>query len=552
MPTTRSIEPRHPPPGGVARFVARLFTLVIIVLPLLVVLYDSSRGLLAGSDAQSPAIPWVSPISLAKTVLWAGVIGSLAAAFGAPLAWCCRPSRSRWRWALTLPMFVPSTLAYVGWGSLRAPLTPFAEWMAARVEAGWIWLPSAFDGTLAVVGLGLWAAPLAALVQVAWLRGVDDDTLEALRLDCGPVRRKVELARLSRASLLSSAAIVGVLMIGSAVPLHLAQVPTAGVNLWAAMDVMPSQEHWRVWIAAWPLVLLAGAAAIAASRWVRADRAGGSASVRCESSASILSRILVVLILAAGVGAPIVLAARGIRAPGEHPTWSKLGHEVVSAMDTWWRLNHHAVLASCAEALVVALLTVVVGMAAWCGMACLLRPRSRGALGAFAFVGAAVLPGVMVGSAVARLWNLTVIPAEWGETMGPLIAAHSARFGFVALLTAIIAATAEPPTLGDSRLLDGADTPRGWFHACVPGWGPVWLIVGSLVAALSVQDIEAAVIVQPPGVPSLARKLLSDMHFFRTQELGVGMLVSVSIGLAFAAAGAVLWAGLRILRGRAG
>lgn len=553
MPTPPSIEAHAPAPGGAARLVARTFTLAVIVLPLLVVLYDISRGLLAGTDAQSPAIPWLSPLALAKTVLWAGIIGLLAAAFGSPLAWCCRPARSRWRWALTLPMFVPSTLAYVGWSSLRAPLTPFAEWMALKVEAGWTWLPSAFDGTLAVVGLALWAAPLAALIQVAWLRGLGDDTLEALRLDCAPLRRRFEIARLSTPALLSSAAIVSALMIGSAIPLHLAQVPTAAVNLWAAMDVMPPSEHWRVWIAAWPLVLLAGAVASAASRWAQADRAGGNASVRCELGASTLSRILVLLVLAASVVAPIALAARGIRAPGEHPTWAQLGHEVVRVMATWWRFNHQAVFASCIEALIVALLTVGVGLAAWCGIACLLRARSRGARGSlvtFAFVAAAVLPGVMVGSAVARLWNLTIIPAELGETMGPLVAAHSARFGFIALLTAMVVARAESPTLADSRLLDGADTPCGWWHACVPGWGPVWLIVGSLVAALSVQDIEAAVLVQPPGVPSLARKLLSDMHFFRTQELGVGMLVSVAIGLLFATVAGVLSTGVRLIRGR--
>lgn len=523
----------------------------MIVIPLLVVVYEIVRGLLAASDDQSPAIPWLSPIWLAKTVLWAGVIGAIASVLGAPLAWSCRPTRSRWRWALTLPMFVPHSLAYVGWGALRAPLTPFAEWMATKVEAGWTWLPAAFDGTLAIVGLGLWGAPLAALVQTAWLRGLDDDTLEALRLDCGPLRRRFELARLSMPALLAAAGIVGLLMIGSAVPLQLAQVPTAGVKLWEAMDVMPAHEHWRVWIAAWPLILLAGAVAATALRWTRVDRVAGSASVRCDLDASLLSRLGVLAVLGVSVVGPLVLAARGIHAPKGHETWQDLGHKFADAFGTWWRLNHQAVLVSTGEALVVAMLTVGVGLAAWCGTACLLRPRSRAGLGILGFVAAAVLPGVMVGSAVARLWNLSIIPADVGETMWPLVAAHSARFGFIAFLTACIAANAESPTLGDARLLDGADTPGGWLRACVPGWGPVWLIVGSLVAALCVQDIEAAVMVQPPGVPSLARKLLSDMHFFRTEELGVGMLVSVAIGLLFAGGATVLSAGWRLIRGRA-
>ncbi len=534
MTTPQTIEAEGSDSGAIARAMVRLFALVVIVAPLAVALYDLIRGIRTESTPESPAIPWVTLVSFAKTVLWAGIIGGLAAAFGSPLAWCCRSTRSRWRWTLVLPMFVPSTLAYVGWGSLRAPITPFAEWMAAKVAVGWTWLPSAFDGTLAVVGLAFWSAPLAAMVQAAWLRGIDDDTLEAFRLDCTPLRRKIELARLSMPSLLGSAWIVGVLMIGTAIPLHLAQVPTAAVNLWAALDVMPSDEHWRVWVAAWPLIILAAGLAWGVSCWARVDRTGGTAPSRCETGASVATMSLAALLLTVSVVMPIVLAARGIR--------------TASALSTWWRLNREAVTASTIESLVVGVLAVGVGLAAWCAMACCLRRESRGMVGAFGFVVAAILPGVVIGSAVSRVWNLPFVPIELGETIWPLVAAHAARFGFIAILTAIVVAKAEPRVLRDSRLLDGADTPAGWFHACLPGFEPVWLIVGSLVAALCVQDIEAAVIVQPPGVPSLARKLLSDMHFFRTEELGVGMLVSVAIGLMFAGVASALSLGIRTLR----
>ena len=50
------------------------------------------------------------------------------------------------------------------------------------------------------------------------------------------------------------------MMIGSAVPLHLAQIDTYAIRIWLGLNETRREEHWKVWLAAWPLV----AAAIAA------------------------------------------------------------------------------------------------------------------------------------------------------------------------------------------------------------------------------------------------------------------------------------------------
>ena len=63
------------------------------------------------------------------------------------------------------------------------------------------------------------------------------------------------------------------------------------------------------------------------------------------------------------------------------------------------------------------------------------------------------------------------------------------------------------------------------------------------MGALSFQEIEASIMVLPPGVESLARDMLQHLHFARTEELSVTSVIVVSIGLGIAG----LAAGLAVL-----
>ena len=65
---------------------------------------------------------------------------------------------------------------------------------------------------------------------------------------------------------------------------------------------------------------------------------------------------------------------------------------------------------------------------------------------------------------------------------------------------------------------------------------------GVAMGLLSLYEIESSVIVQPPGVENLSRRLLSLLHFSRDEQLsaaavwlvGMGLVPAVGAGVALA------------------
>jgi len=108
----------------------------------------------------------------------------------------------------------------------------------------------------------------------------------------------------------------------------------------------------------------------------------------------------------------------------------------------------------------------------------------------------------------------------------------------VAVLAGALAARWEPPDLRRMRRLDGAVHPGGWWCACGSAAMPVLVGAGLVVALLSLHEIEASVILEPPGAGSLAQALLSSLHYARDEALAAGVVQVMAAGLvlAFAAA----------------
>jgi hypothetical protein len=63
---------------------------------------------------------------------------------------------------------------------------------------------------------------------------------------------------------------------------------------------------------------------------------------------------------------------------------------------------------------------------------------------------------------------------------------------------------------------------------------------------MSLHEIEAAVIVQPPGSASLAQVMLNHLHQLRMQDVSSAAVMVVVVGLG--AAGLAAWAGSRTVR----
>ncbi len=111
------------------------------------------------------------------------------------------------------------------------------------------------------------------MVIGAGMRAVDAQVGESFPLKrVGPFGGPRTLGRaLVRPSMLRSILVIGLVMLGSAVPLHVARVETYAIWVWMTLDEHPG-EPWRAWVVAWPLVAVATAAG-----WVARDgwRGGG-------------------------------------------------------------------------------------------------------------------------------------------------------------------------------------------------------------------------------------------------------------------------------------
>jgi ABC-type spermidine/putrescine transport system permease subunit II len=152
----------------------------------------------------------------------------------------------------------------------------------------------------------------------------------------------------------------------------------------------------------------------------------------------------------------------------------------------------------------------------------------------------ALVPGVFVGASIARM--------GLDEGVGSVMAA-AARTAFVGALAGLIIARTEGADERAARRLDGAGDAWGWLRA--NRWralrlsGGVWL--GAWV--LGLHEIEASVMVRPPGRGNLPQHLLSDLHYARLESLSAGGVVLGVLGvLVGLLAGLVLGLGQRITR----
>lgn len=511
-------------------------TAAVLGLPVFGLAFDIARGL--GASKAGPWW-WLSAGAVGRSAGWALVIGVLAAVLGLPVAWACRRVRSRAAGLLLAPALLPGFLAYSGWGMLRAPLSVTGDWIDRQRQAGWDWLPHTVDTVLAIGGLALWAAPLAAACMLPGVRGLTDDLLDAARLEARGVRALRVLLPGLAGPFVFAAGAVAALMLGSAIPLHLARVDTAAIALWAQMDLTPPDRHWQVWIAGWPLVLAAAGLAWTAGRMgARVGEVALAAPQESDRAAPWSVRGLAAAVVLLGTAAPLALYASELK--------------TASSIPRYWRAHHGAITTSAGLALLVGGACVVLAAAVWhagtTGSAG--RRRVLGWLAA-GWTAAGLLPGVMAGSAVARGFNLlaSVVPERLdpSDTVLPIAAAHLARLGFLAVWLGLWLAWSEPSDARDARRLDGAE------H--LPAWAPGTLMgrVGALgglfavTAALSLHEIEASVLTLWPGGSLLGRQLLNDLHFFRTEELAAGVAL-VAFGLAPSAA--VVAVCLRRSRGR--
>jgi ABC-type Fe3+ transport system permease subunit len=513
--------------AGAGRWAGGLLALAALLLVGLPAAWVGAQ-ILRGSG-EAPVTTGASAFSLGalgRTVLYAGGIGVLATALAVPMAMVLAGRGGRASGALAaVPLLLPTYLTYSGWGQVRAPRTVVGDLLAKGPPE----VTLLFDRVLAVGGLALWAWPIGAVVLAAGLSRVPGAMQDALRMDrAGGLRRAMETLAAAWSSVVLSVVVIGLVMAGSAIPLHLAQVRTGAIELWKFMSL--STDARALWAGSLPLwagaFAAAGAIVIGLANWRGRLEHDGVAPRRTGA------RVWAGVVWAASVLVPWALFAWALRSwasVGEF--WSSLGPAVVQSGSVGVAVG--AVSAG------VCLLTW-----AWAGMGGLAgRWRAVGLAGAALLVGATLGPGVLVGAAVRGVLTTWLDPLGLADTPWALVIAHSARFAGLGVLVGLVLAQLETREDRARRALDGADGLNGWARVCLR---PAWGVLGGVClagAALSIHEIEASVQVQPPGSISLARSLLDTLHYLRDEQLSAAAVNLVGIGVVVALAAGWLVAG---------
>jgi ABC-type Fe3+ transport system permease subunit len=532
---------------------------------------EIGRGLAADHDGRF-VTGGLGLRSVGVTVVVAGLIGMLAMALAWPAAWVIGRGGGGGRWSLLLmaPLLLPQYLVYSGWDLLRDPGSSVGDWLAR--QPGWMSIWAGY--ALAVGGMALWAWPIAVIPLAAGIRRLGAPALEAARLE---TRSGARMARVvvgqMRGAVLASAGLVALVCLGSAVPLHLAQIPTHAIELWLLLDLTPPGERWRVWLAAWPLGVLAvvgaGVVVLVARAGEGSDRPLGEEAPppragRAPGVGAPRSPVGV----AGAAGGSEVVAGKGVA--WSRPRWHGVG---VLAWGIWvlatlvplglyLRVTSVGAIGrflgemgrAIGASVQVAGLVAAGAMGLCVAVAAMASAGRRWRRVALALVGvmavAGLVPGALLGSVTLRAWSAAAV--GWAGAAGGWVAdslvivalAHLARFGVVAALVGWWLGRLEPRELGEIRALEGAGV-GGWLRAA--GWpmAPGALAAGVACFALSFHEIEAAVIVAPPAIgQGLPAMMLDFLHRTYLERLGAGAVLMLGVGLG---AGALCaWLGGRL------
>lgn len=489
---------------------------------------------------------------------WALGVGVLATVLGLPGGWVLskwsdgkrRGGGGVWWWSLVvLPLVLPNYIAYAGWGVLRGPRTPLYDWLEWLSTHGYPLAPVLAGRVLAAISLAVWGSAIASLVLRSGLARVSGGVLEQLAVDGGAggsvdgagrgrlwarmvaaIGRARVVARLAFPGVLMSVGVVSLVMLGSAVPFHLADVPTYAIKVWFELTTNPGGADG--WIAAWPTMLIAAVCAGVAAWRLHLDGSDGAPDADldgnvCTHPCLKWAKFGVVGVVLVGVVGPMVLLVGDMKSYSPIVSVAK-----ANAREIGQTLTISAWVGVC---------LVLVCTASWV----VGDDRRRGAawlraVVTFVMLVLGLVPGVLVGAAMRR--GADLLGDRVMESDAMIVLAHVARFGFVAMLVGEALRRTEAKELRALRRLEreGGTLAAWWGASFRPAIG-VLIGVGLLGSVLSGHEIETTILVQPSaGSGGLAHVVLGYLHFQRMDDLAASAVHIVGASLALGAAASVL------------
>lgn len=523
MTESHSRMPKHntnTSAGVWALFALLLLVTLAIALPIIGAIARSILGL--GSEAFTAWISSARLVLLVRSIAIAAGIGLSATLVGIPIGWVIGSGRSKLTPMLIAPMFLPSLLLYASFNLLRAPDTLVGSALIELASDGKRWAPIWAGYLLASAGLTLWASPIAGvLLAPIWSSdsGVFDHQLRVERI--GRLRRVRLWIGAHRAVVLRAWMILTVLFLGSSVPMHLAQFDTWSIVLWRELSQRGVNDWGVVWIGALPMLLLACLGAWVVMRSVGAiersssrSRGVGVGELRLPRSV----RVLALLIWSAAVLVPLAAML-----------WSL---DDLRSITHFWRLQGAALTDSLGVSLLAALCSLMICVCAAAGIghpSSVIRRLSKSLV--FVLVAVGLIPGVLVGASMAQ---------SSVDGYAAVVLAACARTALIGAIVGALIAASEPGAQRALRWVEGSVSVIDWSRTVL---ARSWIaVLGSALAAglIALSEIEASVMVRPPGMGNLPQQLLSDLHFARLEQLSAAGVNLLLVGIVGGLIGAAL------------
>ena len=468
---------------------------------------------------------------LVRSILIASGISIIGVCMGIPLGRVLAGrlhGRARILAAMLIsPIWFPATMVYAAGNLLRAPDTIVGGWLVSysTSSADLRWVTIWVGYGVAVLGLAVWSAPLAAVLIASGL-GVRSNLYdEMIALEpVGVIRRGWLWIRIHQSVLLRAWLLIAVIMFGSAVPMHLAQLDTWSIIIWRQLSELGPSQWGSVWLSSWPTVVVAGLGAWVLTRAVVRPQESSPSDDRGHSRQSLSKAVVALAVLVWVLGALVPLLAMVF-------TLDDLG-----SILQFWKIQGGAVQDSGLIAIGTGLITmlIAVGVANVMGNSSI-RVRRLGAISVLVLCTLGLIPGVLVGAAVAR-FPVQSLTSSW---VGAFIAS-CIRAGFLGAIIGSLCARTESIERQSIRWQLAGDSLWAWFTTRMPSIGFPVLGAGLVGLVYSFSEIEAAVIVRSPSMRNLPQQLLSDMHYARLEQLNAAGINLMAVGVGVCVVGSLL------------
>lgn len=475
----------------------------IAIVPLLCLLAASVRGpdgftLAAYTDVLDSPRQWRL---LRHSATIAGAVGLLSTVLGLGVAWCIArtkfPAKRTLVIALMLPVVIPPYILAMGWVDLLGANGAVNRCLAALL--GLKGSPVSLYGIPGCVWImSLCWYPLPALTATCALLAVDRQQEDAGLLFVGRHRTffGITLARTLPACL-AGGLLVALLATGEYAVPCLLQVQVYAVEIHALFSAF--YDVAGATAASAPLAVTGIIGLAAFGVLLRRLRAADVQSMAVRSRARVcpvcftccLSMALVAVVLPVGA-----LVARA-GAPGNY--WLAL----VSARG---QLLHSLEVAALSASLVCVLGFALVYLTRY------LNPVNRALIDAASVI-PFVVSGSLLGIGLILMWNHPGIGGRLYRSAAILVLACTAKYAALGILPLRACMHHVPPELDEAARVHGVARwrimTRVYVVLCLPVLAAAWI----LVFAFSVGELNASVLVSPPGFATAGVRLFTLLHY---------------------------------------